>query len=48
VRFALEWGRDGDLLVLLAHESREAVLAGLERLAAADWRPGEALPADVL
>lgn len=45
-RAALEWARAGDLLLLLCHAQRDAVLelvAGLERSA---WRPGSALPAN--
>jgi UDP-N-acetylmuramyl tripeptide synthase len=44
VRQALEWARPGDLLLLLSHESRDEVLALLDRLAAGRWVPGEPLP----
>ena len=44
-RVALEWARDGDLLVLPIHDKlgRAAVVALLDKLAAADWRPGKPL-----
>ncbi len=41
---ALRWARDGDLLLLIAHEKREAVLARMAQLEKAGWQPGEALP----
>jgi uroporphyrinogen-III synthase len=44
VRRALDWSREGDLLLLLCHESREAVIALLERLQAANWSPGDPVP----
>ncbi len=44
VRQALGWAREGDLLLLLSHGSRDRVLALLARLAAEGWRPGEAVP----
>jgi UDP-N-acetylmuramyl tripeptide synthase len=44
VRRALEWARPGDLLVLAVHEDRPAVLGLLDRLAAAQWQAGDALP----
>lgn len=44
VRQALAWARPGDLLLLLSHDSRDEVLALLERLAGSGWRPGEPLP----
>lgn len=44
VRAALEWAAAGDLLLLTSHAERDAVIALLERLASADWRPGAALP----
>ena len=43
VRAALVWADDGDLLLLTTHEAREDVIALLERLAAAGWRPGNSL-----
>ncbi len=45
VRAALAWAREGDLLLLLSHAERDAVLALVGALAAARWRPGEPLPA---
>ena len=45
VRSAFVWARGGDLLVLLSHAARARTLAFLDRLAEADWRPGQALPA---
>ena len=44
VRAAFAWAREGDLLVLLSHAARARTLAFLDRLGAAGWRPGEALP----
>ena len=44
-RQALEWARPGDLLLLLSHDSRDEVLALLERLGAGGWVPGTPLPA---
>ena len=41
VRAALEWARDGDLLLLTSHAQRDQVIALLKRLAENDWRPGE-------
>ena len=43
VRAALVWADDGDLLLLTTHEERDEVIALLERLAAAGWRPGNSL-----
>jgi UDP-N-acetylmuramyl tripeptide synthase len=43
VRAALVWADDGDLLLLTIHEARDEVIALLERLAAAGWRPGNSL-----
>lgn len=43
VRDALDWGRDGDLLLLLIHEDRDNILALLEKLAARGWTPGDPL-----
>jgi UDP-N-acetylmuramyl tripeptide synthase len=43
-RAALAWARPGDLLVLVLHQERRAVLDLLERLNAANWRAGEPLP----
>jgi cyanophycin synthetase len=45
VRAALVWADDGDLLLLTIHEERDQVIALLERLAAAGWRPGNSLVA---
>jgi cyanophycin synthetase len=44
-RAALTWARQGDLLVLVLHQERRAVLQLLEKLSAANWRAGEPLPA---
>jgi len=44
VRDALTWARAGDLLLLTVHQDRPLVLALLERLRAAGWRPGERVP----
>lgn len=44
VRRALQWAREGDLLLLTVHAEREAVIALVERLAANGWAPGTALP----
>ena len=41
VQEALEWAREGDLLVLAVHEDRRAVVAFLERLIASGWQAGE-------
>ncbi len=45
-RDALAWARPGDLLVLPIHDppARDDVVALLDRLQAAQWRPGTALP----
>jgi cyanophycin synthetase len=50
VRLPLGWAQDGDLLVLPIHEmeAREQVTALLDRMAAADWRPGDPLPPRLL
>ena len=39
VRESLRWSRPGDLLLLLLHAEREAVLALLSRLQAGGWLP---------
>lgn len=44
VRRSLEWGRPGDVLLLLLHAQRAAVLEWMSRLSAAAWRPGQPLP----
>ena len=47
---ALRWAHPGDLLLLTTHAQRDEVLALMERLAAAAWKPGEPLgetPLDV-
>ncbi|HMB74960.1 MAG TPA: Mur ligase family protein, partial [Kiloniellaceae bacterium] len=41
VRQALRWAEAGDLLVLLLHAERKAVLALLESLQTRGWSPGE-------
>lgn len=43
VEAALAWARPGDLLLLLAHDARDQVLARVEGLAASGWRAGEPL-----
>jgi UDP-N-acetylmuramyl tripeptide synthase len=43
-RRALEWARAGDLLLLLSHAEREAVLELLGALADSGWAPGRPLP----
>lgn len=45
IRAALAWAADGDLLLLTTHADREAVFALMRALVAADWRPGQSLPA---
>ncbi len=40
---ALEWAREGDLLLLLTHEQRAQVLDLLSELKARRWRPGQAV-----
>ncbi len=44
VRHALEWARDGDVLVCPVHIEKALVLALLEQLRAEGWRAGDALP----
>lgn len=44
VEAALRWAQPGDLLLLLAHDARDAVLARIAALDAAGWRAGTALP----
>ncbi|HUR26898.1 MAG TPA: cyanophycin synthetase, partial [Planctomycetota bacterium] len=44
VRKALEWAQPGDLLLLLLHAQRKAVLERLERVRRAGWTPGKPLP----
>ena len=44
VREALAWARPGDVLLLLAHAERPAVLALMEELDRCGWRPGQPLP----
>ena len=41
---ALAWAREGDLLLLIAHEERQAVLDRMTQLDKLGWRPGEELP----
>jgi UDP-N-acetylmuramyl tripeptide synthase len=43
-RDALRWARPGDLLFLLTHQDRPAVLDLLGRLVRDGWRPGDELP----
>ncbi len=42
---ALAWARDGDLLLLIAHEERQAVLDRMAQLDKLGWQPGQDLPA---
>ena len=42
---ALTWARKGDLLLLIAHEQRQAVLERMTELAKSSWQPGDELPA---
>ena len=44
VRFALNWARGGDLLLLTVHDQREAVLALVDTLVSLDWQAGNPLP----
>jgi len=44
VRDALAWAREGDLLFLLTHQERPAVLDLLERLVRDGWKPGDEIP----
>lgn len=45
VHQALTWARPGDLLLLLSHAEREAVIALMRQLRDAGWAPGQPLPA---
>jgi cyanophycin synthetase len=45
VHVALEWAQPGDLLLLLAHDARDQVLALITELKAAGWEPGRSIPA---
>ena len=44
VRFALNWARGGDLLLLTVHDQRDAVLALVDTLVSLDWQAGNPLP----
>ena len=44
VRAALAWGREGDVLLLIIHADRDAVIALMRSLESRDWRPGLPLP----
>lgn len=44
LRAALEWGRRGDVVLLVIHSDREDVLRRLTQLQDAGWQPGEELP----
>ncbi len=44
VEQALRWAREGDLLLLIAHEERQAVLARMAWLKEIGWQPGDELP----
>ncbi len=48
VRIALEWGREGDLLLLLSQADRGAILDVLGRLGGDNWQPGTALPRSII
>ena len=41
VRAALEWAREGDLLILTTHAQRDQVIGLLEGLRKVGWKPGE-------
>ena len=43
-RQALAWAEPGDLLLLLSHEARPAVLALIGTLRESGWQPGQPLP----
>lgn len=45
IRAALQWAGEGDLLLLTTHADRDAVFALMRALVAAQWRPGQPLPA---
>ena len=42
---ALRWARRGDLLLLIAHEERVAILEYVRKLDDSGWKPGRDLPA---
>lgn len=44
VRDAFAWAQPGDLLMLLCQDNRDAALAWIETLQAAQWQPGDELP----
>ena len=44
VRAALQWAREGDLLLLTTHADRDGVTALMRELSASGWRPGIPLP----
>ena len=44
VRWAFDWAKRGDLLILLSHAARARTLAFLDRLAEVRWSPGAELP----
>ncbi len=43
-RKALEWAREGDILILPVHSQRAEVLTLIERMISGAWRPGGELP----
>ncbi len=45
IRHALQWARDGDVLVCPVHIDKEVILELLEQLRETRWRAGEVLPA---
>jgi hypothetical protein len=44
VKKALNWAKDGDLLVLLLHDDRKPTMDLIEQLQQSGWRAGEPLP----
>jgi hypothetical protein len=43
IRAALEWAREGDLLLLTTHAQRDEVIDLMKRLEAEGWAPGRPL-----
>ena len=44
VEQALRWARQGDLLLLIAHEERATILEYMAKLRDSGWKPGDPLP----
>ena len=44
VRAALAWAREGDVLLLTTHDSRDAVIGLMESITARGWSPGQPVP----